>query len=281
MNRRILLTGATGFVGREVLKAIQMEESVDIVLVARCGWQDRIQNQKGIVLSFETKDLFSETAEWWEGVCKNVDTIVHVAWYAETGKYLLSKKNTKCLQGTLSIAEGAIAAGVRRFVGIGTCFEYDLNNYILSIDTPLKPVTPYAASKAATYLALSQLLAQQNIEFAWCRIFYLYGNDDNEKRLVSYIRSKLKNNQVAELTSGNYIRDFMNVSEAGKMVADVAFDSIQGAVNICSGVPVTIRQIAEKIADEYGRRDLLKFGARPDNLCDPVCVVGVKEKSAL
>jgi dTDP-6-deoxy-L-talose 4-dehydrogenase (NAD+) len=50
----------------------------------------------------------------------------------------------------------------------------------------------------------------------------------------------------------------------------------QGAVNICSGIPITVRQLAEQVADEYGRRDLLKFGVRPDNLVDPPCVVGVR-----
>ena len=57
---------------------------------------------------------------------------------------------------------------------------------------------------------------------------------------------------------------------------EAALGSVQGPVNICSGVPVTIRQLAEQIADEYGRRDLLRFGARPDNPADPACVVGVR-----
>jgi dTDP-6-deoxy-L-talose 4-dehydrogenase (NAD+) len=61
------------------------------------------------------------------------------------------------------------------------------------------------------------------------------------------------------------------------MIVDVALSDRQGPVNICSGVPITVRQLAEQIADQYGRRDLLKFGARPDNLFDPPCVVGVAD----
>jgi dTDP-6-deoxy-L-talose 4-dehydrogenase (NAD+) len=52
--------------------------------------------------------------------------------------------------------------------------------------------------------------------------------------------------------------------------------SVRGPVNVCSGTPITVRELAEKIAYEYGRQDLLKFGARPDNLVDPPYVVGVK-----
>ena len=117
---------------------------------------------------------------------------------------------------------------------------------------------------------------QKNIEFVWCRLFYLYGEDENDKRLVPYIRSKLENNQFAELTSGQQTRDYMDVSEAGAMISEMAFNNTLGCINICSGVPITVRELAEKIADEYGRRDLLQFGARPDNLVDPSYIVGIK-----
>lgn len=275
MSRSILLTGATGFVGKHVLNTLQVEKA-DITLVVRPGWRKKLHDHKGITTTFETEDLFAESSEWWVNTCKNIDTIIHVAWYTEPGKYLSSDKNIDCLQGTLNLAKGAVDAGVRRFVGVGTCFEYDLTGSVLSIDTPLKPITPYAAAKAATYLALSQWLKQKNSEFSWCRLFYLYGEGEDDRRLVPYIRSRLENNQVAELTSGNQIRDFMDVSDAGRMIAEVAFDSVLGAVNVCSGVPVTVRQLAEKIADKYGKRELLQFGARPDNLVDPSCVLGIK-----
>ena len=60
------------------------------------------------------------------------------------------------------------------------------------------------------------------------------------------------------------------------MIVDVALGSRKGPVNICSGKPITVRELAERIADEFGRRDLLRFGARPDNPVDPPCVVGVR-----
>jgi len=65
------------------------------------------------------------------------------------------------------------------------------------------------------------------------------------------------------------------------MIVETAFSAVQGPVNICSGLPTTIRQLAEQIADEYGRRDLLRFGVRPDNLVDPPCVVGVRRELSL
>jgi len=82
--------------------------------------------------------------------------------------------------------------------------------------------------------------------------------------------------EPAELSSGSQVRDFLDVREAARMIVDVALGSQEGPVNICSGKPVTVRELAERIADDFGRRDLLRFGARPDNPVDPACVVGVR-----
>ena len=179
------------------------------------------------------------------------------------------------MNGSLNLAKGAINSGVRRFVGIGTCFEYDLNAGRLSIDTPLKPSSPYAAAKAGLYTFLSQLFSTKSIEFTWCRLFYIYGEGEDDRRLVPYIHKRLSRGLVAELSSGKQVRDFLNVSVVGQMITDVALSEKQGPINICSGVPITVRQLAEQIADEYGHRDLLRFGARPDNLTDPIVVLGV------
>ncbi len=138
------------------------------------------------------------------------------------------------------------------------------------------PSTPYAAAKAEVFKSLSQSLPKAGIEFAWCRLFYLFGEGEDERRLVPYLRGKLKAGEPAELTSGEQIRDYMDVRDAARAIVEVALGTAQGPVNICSGLPVTIRQLAERIADEYGRRDLLRFGARPDNPVDPPCVVGVR-----
>lgn len=275
MNRLVLLTGATGFVGRQVYKSL-LNLGVKVRVVVRDGKAAEIASSEYLESIVVTKDLFSENDIWWAQVCNGVDIVIHMAWYVEPGKYLDSPKSLDCLMGTLTLAKGAAQAKVRRFIGIGTCFEYDLTDGHLSIDTPLKPSTPYAAAKAAAYIALSKWLPTQEIEFVWCRLFYLYGEGEDSRRLVPYLRTMLESGRPAELTSGKQIRDFLDVREAGKMISQAAFSQAQGPVNICSGVPITVRTLAEKVADEYGRRDLLLFGVRRDNLVDPPFIVGIK-----
>lgn len=271
----ILLTGATGFVGRQVLQELAAREC-RVRIVVRQGKQERIVHSAAIEKIIATPDLWSESAAWCADVCRGVDTVIHAAWYAEPGVYLQSPKNRDCLEGTMRLAQGAIEAKVRRFVGVGTCFEYDPSAGLLSIQAPLRPSTPYAEAKASAFMQLSRLLPQLGIEFAWCRLFYLYGEGEDARRLVPYLRARLSAGEPAELTSGEQIRDYMDVRDAGRMIVDVALGAVQGPVNICSGVPTTIRQLAERIADEYGRRDLLRFGARPANTADPPRIVGVR-----
>lgn len=271
--RLILLTGAGGFVGRQVLRALA-ERGCKIRIVVRQGSQHKIADQAAIESVVTTADLWSENAAWCTQACRDIDTVIHAAWYAESGRYLQSEKNTDCLAGTLRLAQGAIAAGVRRFVGIGSCFEYDPSGGTLSTTTPLKPETPYAKAKVDTYLALTDMLPRQHVEFVWSRLFYLYGEGEDPRRLVPYIRTQLAAGEPAELSAGTQVRDYIDVREAGRMIADAALGTVQGPVNICTGIGMTVRQIAERIADDYGRRDLLRFGVRPANLTDPPCIVG-------
>ena len=278
MTTRALLTGATGFVGRQILRTL-IWHGVEVRVVVRDA--SRLIDADTRVSITVSPDLFAESSSWWTRACDGIDLVIHAAWYAEPGKYLQSPLNLDCLEGTLRLARGAADAGVRRFVGVGTCFEYDLTGGDLSIDTPLQPLTPYAGGKGAAFMALSQWLPSRNVEFCWCRLFYLHGEHEDRRRLVPYLRERLATGEPAELTSGSQIRDFLDVREAGRLIAEAALSNVQGPVNICSGVPVTVRELAETIADEYGRRDLLKFGARADNLIDPPKVVGIRSKESV
>jgi dTDP-6-deoxy-L-talose 4-dehydrogenase (NAD+) len=274
LNPLVLVTGGAGFVGRQVLRSLA-SKGVSIRLVLREGRGPVTEAAHAVESAVTTRDLFAEDAQWWQRACAGVDTVVHLAWYVEPGKYLGSPLNLDSLLGTLQLAKGAIAAGVRRFVGVGTCFEYDLTRGDLSTRTPLDPLTPYAAAKAAAFMALSRCLPAANVEFAWARLFYLYGEGEDARRLVPYIRSQLARGEPADLTQGDQVRDFMDVQDAARVICDAALSDAQGALNVCSGIPVTVRELAERIAGEYGKPGLLRFGTRANNETDPPRIVGI------
>ena len=234
----ILLTGAAGFVGRQVLRALG-ERGCRVRAVVRDGQAQKIAREAAIESVVASPDIFAESVEWWAAACRGVGTAIHAAWYAEPGKYLHSPKNSECLAGTLRLAEGAARARLRRFVGIGTCFEYDLGEGRLTVNTPLRPSTPYAQAKVEAFTRLSALFGVHGVAFTWCRLFYLYGEGEDPRRLVPYVRAKLQAGEPAELSSGTQVRDFLDVRDAARIIVDTALGATEGPVNICSGRPVT------------------------------------------
>ncbi len=271
---KIVLTGSTGFVGRQILRVLISRECAVRVLV-----RDRTklicEANTYPVDVLHTDDLCAEPSARLAQLLAGAHTLIHAAWYAEPGKYLTSERNLDWLKGTIDLARAFVSAGGERFVGIGSCAEYALSDDVISPDTPLAPTTLYAACKVATFQVLQQLALGHQMSFSWCRLFYLFGDGEDNRRLVPYIREQLAAGEEVLLTHGAQIRDFLEVKEAARMITDVALSNHQGGVNICSGKGITVRQFAESIADEYDRRDLLRFGARSENLFDPQRVVGV------
>ncbi len=270
----VLLTGGSGFVGRQIHKRL-VANGHDVRLVLRPGGQARLAIRTAAENIIETSDLFAEDHVWWSEACHGVDAVIHAAWYVEPGRYLDAPENAACVAGTFALARGATQVGVRHFIGVGTCMEYRLPSSSLDVDAPLGPSTFYASCKVSAYYMLRAWFANHGGTFSWCRIFYLLGEGEHPSRLAPYLRRRLAAGEVAKLSAGTQLRDFLDVCEAGAMIADVVDTGQSGAINICSGRQTTIRQFAEQIADDYGRRDLLEFGTAEVHPSDPASVVGI------
>ena len=153
MTRRVLLTGATGFVGRQILKSL-LANNYLVRTVIRPGKAHLLPMSTQIYSIVTSSDIFQESADWWYVQASDIEIVIHAAWYAEPGEYIDSEKNIDCLLGTLEMAKGLVASGIRKFVGIGTCFEYDLRLGELSINSPLNPLNLYSSAKASRSVGL-------------------------------------------------------------------------------------------------------------------------------
>ncbi len=267
----IVVTGGTGFVGREVLPHL-IETGFNIRLVVRTLPADREPNSNLQII--QSPDLFAESHDWWSSVCGGANQVLHLAWIATPGKYLDSEINYECLQGTAAFAQGAIAAGVRHFTGIGTCLEYAPSSEPIPVSHPLQPKSVYAKCKVTAFESLSQFFAAAGVGFAWCRLFHLYGEHESSLRLGGYLHKCLQENEVAQLSDGADILDFSDVKDVARRIVSVVCKKQQGPVNICSGRAQSVRQFAEGFANRMGKSDLLRFSPRDSNSQPPKFIVG-------
>ncbi|HEX7873691.1 MAG TPA: NAD(P)-dependent oxidoreductase [Sphingobium sp.] len=270
----VLLTGATGFIGRHIHRDL-VRRGHAVRVTVRPGGAGRLAVPVAADAILETDDIFARDADWWSNACRGVDAVIHAAWYVEHGLYPDAAENAACVKGSIALAEGATRAGVPHVIGIGTCMEYRLPGEHLSVDAELDPQNFYAACKLATFHMMRAWFAQQDTAFSWARLFYLHGEGEHPDRLAAYLHRRLAAGEPAALSAGTQLRDFLDVTDAAAMIAGVVDTGQTGPINICSGRPVTIRAFAERIADGYGRRDLLHFSAMPPRPSDPAAVVGV------
>jgi len=110
------------------------------------------------------------------------------------------------------------------------------------------------------------------LSFAWCRIFYQYGPMEARERLVPHVIDRLLGGGVAETTEGGQVRDFLHVADVGAAIAAVALSPLEGAVNVGSGIPVTVRDLVTAIARACDAEDRVRFGALPYRPNDPMHV---------
>jgi nucleoside-diphosphate-sugar epimerase len=264
---RILLTGATGFIGSNVARILVNQGHELCVLLRPQSDTFRIQDVLPN-LTRVTADIFA-AGGLGSVLVHQPEMCIHLAWYAEPGKYLNAIENLAALRGSLELASQLSKAGCSRFVGVGTCFEYDTKVGLLAEDSNTMPSSLYGASKLALATVLQALQKSSGMSVAWARLFYQYGPFEDERRLIPAVINSLLNGEPALLTSGKQIRDFLHVTDVAKAICKIAHSTLDGVVNVGSGVPVSVGEIAASIAALIGRTDLLKLGSLPDRAGDP------------
>jgi nucleoside-diphosphate-sugar epimerase len=195
---------------------------------------------------------------------------LHLAWYVETGRYWQARENLDCVSMSLSLAQALAEAGCSRFVGAGTCAEYDWNyGYLSENVTPLRPRSLYGICKNATREILEVFCAQAGMGFAWTRFFLLYGPMEAKERLIPYVVLTLLKGEVARCTQAEQLRDFLHVEDAASAMWAVAKSDLSGPVNIGSGQAIRVRTLLEIVAQHLQREDSLALGALPTDPQEP------------
>lgn len=268
---RVFLTGATGFIGSKVARVL-VREGYDVwVLLRRESdpWriQDILPNLRVVHGDLQAKEELDACLEELRP-----ELCLHFAWYAQPGVYLASELNLRYLEASLSLAFRLAKVGCKRLVVAGTCAEYDLSLGYLSETSATRPTTLYAASKLALQTALSHFSVTTGLEVVWPRLFYVYGPAEDERRLIPAVICPVLRNQPTRLTAGAQIRDYLHVEDMAEAVLAVTRSNLSGPVNVGSGVPISVREIALRVGVITGRPELVRLGDLPYRRGDPMFV---------
>ena len=263
---RVLVTGASGFVGRQAVSAL-VQAGAEVHAVAR--------NRLPIDCAWHAVDLRDpDGAERLVGEVRP-EAVLHLAWCVEHGVFWTDPANTAWVAATLALARASADAGCRHFTGVGTCFEYDwpATGDCREGVTPLIGHTPYDIAKAECRSALQALFAGQSEGFAWARLFFLYGQHEDPRRLAASVARALARGEPALCSRGLVVRDFMDVRDAGAGLAAIALAGTVGDINVASGQGARIADVATLLGDLAGRPELIRLGGLPDRADEPPRIV--------
>jgi nucleoside-diphosphate-sugar epimerase len=251
--KRVLVTGASGFIGRHTLPHL-----------AHAGYEVH-------PVSSHDADLLNERARRDLLARIRPTHLLHLAWYVPPGKYWTSLENVRWLQASLDLITAFAAEGGERVVTAGSCAEYSWEGDGICREdtTPLEPASLYGASKDALRRMQESLARQLNLSAAWGRIFFPYGPREPSERLVPSVIRNIIGGQPARCSHGHQIRDFIYVDDLARAFTTLLDSSYAGAINIGTGEPVTIAEVAQSAARAVGAPELLELGALPARVGEP------------
>ena len=237
---RVLLTGGSGFVGRYVLKALQ-HQGIEVVTVGRVRAQPSVPFIEADLLSVTDFGPLVQQAQ--------ATHLLHLAWYAEHGKYWTSPLNLRWAEATTRLVEAFCAAGGQQVVIAGTCAEYDwAHGYCREDSTPLTPATLYGTAKDATRRLVMAVCAQHQVSCAWGRIFLPFGRGESTSRLIPSLIDVFRSGRAPFGVNSTAYRDFLHAFDVAEGFVRLLTTGASGAYNICSGEPVRLTEVVTTLA---------------------------------
>jgi nucleoside-diphosphate-sugar epimerase len=267
---RVLVTGASGFIGLPVIAELARRGEEVHALSTRLP----LPVTRGV--HWHRGDLGGEYGA--DALIEEIapERLMHLAWYVEHGRFWSAPENVLWVERSLRLLRAFARGGGRRAVMLGTCAEYDwsdANRPLREMTSPLGPTILYGVAKDGLRRVAQAYSEQAGFELAWGRVFFLYGPREAPGRLVAAVIRSLLAGEAVKTSSGLQKRDFLHVDDVAGAVVALLDSSVCGPVNIASGEPVAVAEIVDRIAQQIARPELVRRGALPDRPEEPPLLV--------
>lgn len=266
--KRVLLTGANGFIGRYCTEALL---NAGFEVYAACYGACAAMPEQAHCFELDLRDAESVSKCMQE---LSPSHLLHLAWYVEPATYVHADENIDWLNYSLLLLKAFYASGGERFITVGTCFEYDLSFGTLNENaTPLDSDSLYAAAKTSLFRLCSAYCARHSVSYAHARPFYLFGVGESEKRIVPYVMRNLLDGKPVKVSHGEQVRDYLYAADVGAALAAITASEAEGAINIGAGSGIKLKELFAMIGRITGREDLIQLGAVPARVDEPPVIV--------
>ena len=273
---KILVTGATGFVGSHVINELLKYDHQIIIALRNKNSVKHLQD-KIKVIEFDLDNLQSNKNYFSES--GKPDLLIHLAWqglpnYKE--KFHLEKN----LPSHSAFLKNIVSNGLQNLVVTGTCFEYGMKEGCLSEEMESDPQNPYALAKDNLRKFLEELQKQNSFNLKWVRLFYMYGKGQNPNSLFSQLELALQKGETTfNMSGGEQLRDYLPVETVAEYIVKIALQNkINGIINCCSGVPVKVKTLVKNYLKEKKKHIQLNLGHYPYTDYEPMKFWGDTER---
>lgn len=269
MNKRILVTGANGYIGRHVVKWL-LDNNYNVLATDIC--LDRVDNraQKKII------NIFGDEEEFFN-IFKNIDVCIHLAW--RNGFVHNSLTHLQDISKHYEFLKKISKVGIKNINVIGTMHEIGYWEGEVTEKTPTNPISLYGIAKNSLRQSLNILEKNEHVNLKWLRVYYIQGDDKNNNSIFAKILKK-EDEKVDKFpfTTGQNKYDFINVAKLAEMISKASVQTeIRGIINCCSGEPISLKEKVESFLLENNLKIKLEYGVFPDREYDSPAIWGNNE----
>jgi nucleoside-diphosphate-sugar epimerase len=266
--KTILLTGATGFIGRHCMTPL-LKRGYHVHAVG-----SKLENSRRADVVWHEADLLDHTV--LPGLIDAIRPtyLLHLAWYVPPGKWADSDLNFSWVHASMELLKQFHRQGGQRVAVAGSSFEYDWHyGYCSETSTPIAYTSPYGSCKNALRIMVEEYAKLHQISSVWPRIFFVYGPHEHPDRLISSVIRSLLQREEAKCTHGQQIRDYLFVQDVADAIVAVLDSAVTGPINIGSGQPIAVAQLVRTVGKLLQREQYIRLGALPSRPSDLPLVV--------